>query len=626
MTGEEDSEVVLNNNSSCTQISSQQKSQKRKDDTGSNTSNGSSLSSQSDESRQIGGGVQGRAAELVSEVSSVSGEPLTSLGHPSKNSVFSENDADIISTTALSNSPSVDSNSEVFISGASTSTSAHCGNGESTSLLGGGPHHGLEISGTPTGHSQLSDAQAHDDPDHVVLPESELASASLEQMVQVYHQLQSYIHKLKGENQDLKDTEEKLRLQQNEASRRENTLAMRLATKELEMHEYATQISELKSSMIPTSNTLKNSLLDPAVNFVIQRMKKELTETKKKLEDTQNDLNAWKFTADSNTGKRLMAKCRMLYQENEDLGKMITTGRLAKLESDLALQKSLLEEMKRGQSEMDDLVQELDEDVEGMQSTIFFLQQQLREKITCNTANSSSSQSSELLVNISELCAQCRAAQEKKQKLNQTSSSHANSSSDDKVVKMEVDNSIDEENSRTLDSSVSSDNERTFLNGESELYSPDREQMEQAKLLDKRTRVTRLSLVSKQPSQVNLNAESTSPSSDSNNLGLTVHTTQCNVLDGNGTGNNSNNTKRKATTPSSSLLATDGNDKASDEELGESDNMVKPTLTKRTKLNSGNRSVNNVGQLQTSIEEARTAGQTLLPTSSRNRNGAVEHS
>ena len=37
---------------------------------------------------------------------------------------------------------------------------------------------------------------------------------------------------------------------------------------------------------------------------------------------------AWKFTPDSATGKRLMAKCRQLYQENEDLGKMITSGRL----------------------------------------------------------------------------------------------------------------------------------------------------------------------------------------------------------------------------------------------------------------------------------------------------------
>ena len=74
-----------------------------------------------------------------------------------------------------------------------------------------------------------------------------------------------------------------------------------------------------------------------------------------------------------------MAKCRQLLQENEDLGKMISSGRLAKLEGELAMQKNMCEEMKKGQMEMDDFVQELDEDVEGMQSTIFFLQQQLKE-------------------------------------------------------------------------------------------------------------------------------------------------------------------------------------------------------------------------------------------------------
>jgi pre-mRNA-splicing regulator WTAP len=49
-----------------------------------------------------------------------------------------------------------------------------------------------------------------------------------------------------------------------------------------------------------------------------------------------------------------MAKCRMLYQENEDLGKMITSGTLAKLESDLALQRSLTDEMKKSQSGIKD--------------------------------------------------------------------------------------------------------------------------------------------------------------------------------------------------------------------------------------------------------------------------------
>jgi len=52
----------------------------------------------------------------------------------------------------------------------------------------------------------------------------------------------------------------------------------------------------------------------------------------------------------SNTGKRLMAKCRLLYQENEELGRMIASGRIAKLEGELALQKSFSEEVKKSQS------------------------------------------------------------------------------------------------------------------------------------------------------------------------------------------------------------------------------------------------------------------------------------
>lgn len=45
-----------------------------------------------------------------------------------------------------------------------------------------------------------------------------------------------------------------------------------------------------------------------------------------------------------------MAKCRLLYQENEELGRMIASGRIAKLEGDLALQRSFSEEMKKSQS------------------------------------------------------------------------------------------------------------------------------------------------------------------------------------------------------------------------------------------------------------------------------------
>lgn len=137
-------------------------------------------------------------------------------------------------------------------------------------------------------------------------------------------------------------------------------------------------MNELKSAQAPTNSSLRSALLDPAVNSLLQLLRTELQTTRSRLEDTQNELSAWKFTPDSNTGKRLMAKCRLLYQENEELGKITSSGRIAMLEGDLALQKSLSEEIRQSQLELDSYLADLDEDVEGMQSTVLFLQQELR--------------------------------------------------------------------------------------------------------------------------------------------------------------------------------------------------------------------------------------------------------
>nr|CAG4641284.1 EOG090X0FYD [Eulimnadia texana] len=185
------------------------------------------------------------------------------------------------------------------------------------------------------------------------------------------------VNSKKTENNAL--LEEKLKNVQGEALRRESLLLMKLNSKEQEIQDLLVQVQELKMSQVSNESGLRCTLLDPAVNIVIQKLRQELEKTKSALEETQNELSAWKFTPDSNTGKRLMAKCRLLYQENEELGRIVSVGRLAKLEGDLALQRNFSEEMKKSQSELDEFLQELDEDVEGMQSTIYYLQQQLRQ-------------------------------------------------------------------------------------------------------------------------------------------------------------------------------------------------------------------------------------------------------
>ncbi|XP_014679177.1 PREDICTED: LOW QUALITY PROTEIN: coiled-coil domain-containing protein 8 homolog [Priapulus caudatus] len=130
----------------------------------------------------------------------------------------------------------------------------------------------------------------------------------------------------------------------------------------------------------PSALQLRSMLLDPAINLLFQSMKKQAAEFEAKADEAHGELSAWKFTPDSQTGKRLMAKCRLLYQdENEELGKQITSGRIAKLEGDLALQKSLTHEDEGRARTLYEYLLESDDGMEGMQSTILMFKQQLRD-------------------------------------------------------------------------------------------------------------------------------------------------------------------------------------------------------------------------------------------------------
>lgn len=224
-------------------------------------------------------------------------------------------------------------------------------------------------------------------PKRLRLDFEDLGSCSKEELIDKLRELNDHVTYLQSKQRgsldkdegDDKDGDDKLKQPNPDASRRENTLVLRLTNKEQELQDCMNQIAEMKASQTQNSAQLRSLLLDPAVNLVFQRMAKEMEDLKEKYKQTQNELSAWKFTADSQMGKRLMAKCRMLFQENEELGKMLSSGRTSKLEAEIALQKTLVTEMKTNQDEMNEFVSELEEDVEGMQSMIYVLQQQLKD-------------------------------------------------------------------------------------------------------------------------------------------------------------------------------------------------------------------------------------------------------
>nr|CAG4646649.1 EOG090X0FYD [Macrothrix elegans] len=293
-------------------------------------------------------------------------------------------------------------------------------------------------------------ASACPSPTRIVLSQEELSNLDKEQLVQHWIKQDLYIDCIEsqlatihsGSPTPQQDGDKQRLSLSSEYARRESFMLMKLNSKEQEMHDLTVQIQELKGSQAANVSSLRSSLLDPAVNILIHSLQKDLEKAKQTLEETQNELSAWKFTPDSNTGKRLMAKCRLLYQENEELGRMISSGRLAKLEGDLALQRNFSEEMKKTQSELDEFLLELDEDVEGMQSTIYFLQQQLRqtrEHLTILQKENDSLRSGSPMAKRSRLDVEGPEAEANNDKLPSGTATAEDPSIDDRNVNMEVD-------------------------------------------------------------------------------------------------------------------------------------------------------------------------------------------
>jgi hypothetical protein len=186
-------------------------------------------------------------------------------------------------------------------------------------------------------------------PQRVVLASSDIKKLQRNELIAKWKEQDEYVSyllkKTKGADEAQKSKESEARAQLQESVKRENILNMKLATKHQEMQDLLTQIHDLKQAQTQSVTNLHSVLLDPAVNLIFQKMKEELKTVKEQLETAQGDLSGWKFTSDSVAGKKLMTKCRLLIKENEELGKQLSQGKIAKLEAEIALQKKYSQEL-----------------------------------------------------------------------------------------------------------------------------------------------------------------------------------------------------------------------------------------------------------------------------------------
>ncbi|OIW18333.1 hypothetical protein TanjilG_31473 [Lupinus angustifolius] len=180
--------------------------------------------------------------------------------------------------------------------------------------------------------------------------------------------------------QSLKSCEESLREQLEKAKKKEAAFIVTFAKREQEIAELKSAVRDLKAQLKPASMQARRLLLDPAVHEEFTRLKNLVEEKDKKVKELQDNIAAVNFTPQSKMGKMLMAKCKILQEENEEIGNQASEGKMQELASKLSLQKHQNAELKSQFEGLQKHMDGLTNDVERSNETVLMLQGKMEEK------------------------------------------------------------------------------------------------------------------------------------------------------------------------------------------------------------------------------------------------------
>ncbi|KAK9054539.1 hypothetical protein SSX86_025617 [Deinandra increscens subsp. villosa] len=182
-----------------------------------------------------------------------------------------------------------------------------------------------------------------------------------------------YLHSLKSSEESLRDQLEK-------AKKKEAAFIVTIAKREQEIADLKSAVRDLRSQLKPPSMQARRLLLDPAIHEEFTRLKNLVEEKDKKIKELQDNIAAVSFTPQSKMGKMLMAKCRTLQEENEEIGNQAREGKIHELSMKLALQKSQNLELKNHFEGLSKHMEGLTNDIEKSNELTLILEDKLENK------------------------------------------------------------------------------------------------------------------------------------------------------------------------------------------------------------------------------------------------------
>ncbi|KAG4942778.1 hypothetical protein JHK84_046868 [Glycine max] len=164
------------------------------------------------------------------------------------------------------------------------------------------------------------------------------------------------------------------------AKKKEAAFIVTFAKREQEIAELKSAVRDLKAQLKPASMQARRLLLDPAVHEEFTRLKNLVEEKDKKVKELQDNIAAVNFTPQSKMGKMLMAKCRTLQEENEEIGNQASEGKMHELAMKLSVQKYQNAELRSQFEGLQKHMDGLTNDVDRSNEMVLMLQDKLEEK------------------------------------------------------------------------------------------------------------------------------------------------------------------------------------------------------------------------------------------------------
>ncbi|VDP86400.1 unnamed protein product [Echinostoma caproni] len=90
--------------------------------------------------------------------------------------------------------------------------------------------------------------------------------------------------------------------------------------------------------------------IDAAVSLVLSRLRRAQSNCNALVTSNQTELQSFTFTQNSQNGKLIMMRVRVLEQENDELASINRTGRAARLETEIALRRRFVQDLKQTHS------------------------------------------------------------------------------------------------------------------------------------------------------------------------------------------------------------------------------------------------------------------------------------